>query len=176
MHGYDHFFIDVEKAFSSLINRYHAIVSKKEDKDFGQYAVEITFSCSKLVLDLDRKDLQCKLVNLANSQEFQVIQILNLLHPEKEFVHKVNKEGESRQAVVSSLNFFSDSIEKYLINAINGDFGWSEKYYQKEKEDTMLVKEVLKLDYGDEIQQKFWKGDLSWKNDMRLRLKKALNK
>ena len=173
MHGYKEFFKDVEKVFSHLIFKKKPKIVLKSDEDFGNYAVEFDFKNSKLILDLDRMDLQCKFINIKDSKEYFVLKIAKVLNPEKSFKYSADEAPETRDFVVKYLIFLNNIIDKYLINVLEGDFSWSETYKEKDIEESRMIKKVLDLDCSDKIYQKFWNGDETWKEDLRLRLKNS---
>ncbi|GAC1306333.1 MAG: hypothetical protein NVSMB24_16510 [Mucilaginibacter sp.] len=169
MHGYSGFHEDVKSAFSDLIYQKNPIISIRSNIDFGIYAVELTFEYSKLIFDLDRMDLQSNFVNPKDNKIYNVLRIAALLHRKVSFQKTNTITSETRENILEHLRYTNEIIEKYLMNVVEGDFTWTEIYLKHENEESRMIQEVLNLEPEDLISQKFWKGDETWKIDLKIR-------
>jgi len=166
MHGYKEFFEDVKTAFLGLVNIENANLKNFTDGDFGNYAVEIIFEKSKILLDLDRMNLQVNFVNLRDSKRYNVEDVLQVLYPELKLKHSAKSKPQTRQYIIEHLILTEYLIEKYLLNVVKGDFEWSEQYVYFKKKQAGMVRRVMQLDYKDPIFQKFFNGDKTWEQDL----------
>lgn len=163
MHGYKGFINDVKEEFDWLINSHQTILEGRTDKDFGEYCVELKLKRCILNFDLDRLDLQGKLINPQNRKEYHIVRVFELLFGcEFEYLSPKLSKVENVRVL---LKVYSEKL-KMLVNVLEGDFSWSEKYEESENDEKWLVGKVFELPYDHPISKKFWSGDLSWKSDL----------
>lgn len=171
MHGYNEFFEDVTNAFRELITEQKGVIKFFSDKNFGNYAVEIVFDKSKIILDLDRMDLQAKIENPIDSKQYHVGSILDALNQKLNYTTPNNIESQTREYIIENLKLYNFIIKNYLIDVIKGNFELSQQYDKNERVTKEMVKKVMELPSTDPISQKFWSGDDTWKEDIVIRLK-----
>lgn len=163
MHGYSGFITDVENAFQWLIDDYSPKISKTVDSSFGEYAIEIRLKKCIILFDLDRMDLQGKFINPTTRKQYHIKSVLELLRGKNiQFPSGMDKVGQIR----ALLKEYSEVVQLYLQEVVNGDFSWVITYDEKENRERSLVAKVWKLPYESPIYQKFISGDSSWKDDI----------
>jgi hypothetical protein len=171
MHGYKDFFNDVNESFKSIIDDYSPEISYFNDDDFGKYAVEMNFKNCKLLLDLDRMNLQAKFINPKTNEQYHVMKVFEVLDSNVRSYSDTETPDDKKEKIKLTLQNLAIIIDRHLQHILKGDFSWKAIYSIKEEGEASILKKLWSLDVDDPIYKKFQAGDMSWMDDVKNRMK-----
>jgi hypothetical protein len=162
MHSYPDFPKDVLGIFADLIKEYD--LKPKVD---GIYSVDLENKFCKINLNMDRYDLQVLLSKKNDEITFGVYRVALNLCPENSTLQNFPKtEYGDKNATRKLISFYADVIRNCLSTVLNGDFSWYDRIKEADSYESKLIAVVHRLEFKNPIQQKFWKGDKTWRQDI----------
>jgi len=164
-YSYKEFPEDVLSAFETIIKAHNLIIKKREDFYIGlsnQY-VEIKFS-------FDKGTLYSELRKIDDDFTFPIISVFSHLYKIQadEWFRNVKMIQKNMSYPKYYLVEYAKLFENELASILTGNFSWYSALRAELEYERKLTAILLgpQIDYNHPISQKFWKGDVTWKQDL----------
>ena len=148
---------DIEDSFKDLIKEFEV---KLLELHRGCYLLEGE-KCS-IRFTYDRGDVSC---HFKQPSEYKDSPGYNVWAVSK-FLYSTKESSKIIFDARSQLFEYLDIIQSKLKNVLRGDFSWLTDFTKEKERENKILDFVLGLDNDNLIKKKFWKGDLSWQEDI----------